>query len=95
MIFSYFFFTGHVWDIYLVLFSCQVVSDSFATSWTVTCHASLSIGLTRQEYCSKLPFLSPEDLPNPRIHPTSPGWQVDSLPLSHLGSPGWAQSLVL
>ena len=31
--------------------------------------------------------ISPGDLPNPRIEPTSPAWQVDSLPLSHLGSP--------
>ena len=30
--------------------------------------------------------ISPGDLPNPRIEPTSPAWQVDSLPLSHLGN---------
>ena len=37
-----------------------------------------------------LSFPSPGDLPNPGIKPAlpaSPAWQVDSLPLSHLGSP--------
>ena len=33
------------------------------------------------------PFLSPANLPDPGIAPTSPAWQVDSLVLSHLGSP--------
>jgi len=34
--------------------------------------APLSIGFSRQEYWSGLPFLSPGDLPDPRIEPTSP-----------------------
>ena len=33
----------------------------------------------RQEYCSWLPFLSPGDLPEPGIEPTSPALQADSL----------------
>ena len=41
----------------------------------------------RQEYRSGLPFPSPGDLPYPRIEPTSPAMQADSLPLSHLGTP--------
>ena len=45
------------------------------------------MGFPRQEYWSGLPFLSPGDRPNPGIEPASPAWQVDSLPLSHLGSP--------
>ena len=49
--------------------------------------APLSKGFPRQEYLSWLPFPSPGDLPDPGIEPTSPAWQVDSLPLSHLGSP--------
>jgi len=32
----------------------------------------LSIGFPRQEYWTGLPFLSPGDLPNPRIEPISP-----------------------
>ena len=39
----------------------------------------------RQEYWSGLPLPSPGDLPDPGIEPMSPAWQVDSLPLSHLG----------
>ena len=41
----------------------------------------------RQEYCSGLAISSPGDIPDPGIEPSSPAWQVNSLPLSHLGSP--------
>ena len=44
----------------------------FATPWTVAHHAPLSMGFSRQEYWSGLPFPSPEDLPYPGIEPTSP-----------------------
>ena len=37
-------------------------------------------GMSRQEYWSGLPFLSPGDLPNSGIKPRSPTLQVDSLP---------------
>ena len=33
--------------------------------------APLSMGFSRQEYWSELPFLSPGDLPNPGIEPVS------------------------
>ena len=45
--------------------------DSFVTPWTVACHAPLSMGFSRQEYWSGLPFPSPGDLPDPGIEPTS------------------------
>ena len=38
------------------------------------------MGLPRQEYWGRLPFLSPGDLPNPGIKPGSPALQADSLP---------------
>ena len=57
----------------------------FATAWTVTCQAPLSVGFSRQEYWSGYPFPSPGDLPDPGIKPMSPVLQVDSLPLSHQG----------
>ena len=41
----------------------------FATPWTVAHQAPLSTGLSRQEYCSGLPFPSPGDLPHPGIKP--------------------------
>ena len=44
----------------------------FATPWTVARQAPLSMGFSRQEYWSGLPFPSPGDLPNPGIEPESP-----------------------
>ena len=44
----------------------------FATPWTVTCQALLSMGFPSQEYWSGLTFPSPSDLSDPRIKPTSP-----------------------
>ncbi|CAI9179209.1 unnamed protein product [Rangifer tarandus platyrhynchus] len=43
-----------------------------STSGTVAHQASLSMGFSRQEYWSGLPFSSPEDLPDPGIEPESP-----------------------
>ena len=43
----------------------------FATPWTVAYHAPLSMGFSRQEYCSGLPFPPPGYLPNPGTEPTS------------------------
>ena len=55
------------------------MSDS-VTPWTVTCQAPLSVGFSRQAYCSGLPLPSPGDLPNPGIDARSPLSQADSLP---------------
>ena len=44
----------------------------FATPWTVAYQASQSMGFSRQEYWSGLPFPSPKDLPDPGIEPWSP-----------------------
>ena len=54
-----------------VKWSCSVVPDS-VTPWTVTYWAPLSMGFSRREYCSGLPFPSPEDLPESGIKPRSP-----------------------
>ena len=43
----------------------------FATPWTVARQAPLSMGLSRQECWSRLPFPTPADLPDPRIKPSS------------------------
>ena len=69
------------------MLSCSVMSNSFATPQTVALQAPLSMGFSRQEYWSGLPFPSPGNLPDPGIKPTSPALQVGSLPLSHPGSP--------
>ena len=51
----------------------------FVTSWTVAYHAPPSMGFSRQEYWSELPFPSPGDIPNPGIKPRSPTLQADAL----------------
>ena len=48
--------------------------------WTVAYQAPLSMGFSRQEYWSGLPFPSPGDLPDPGIEPGSPALQADDLP---------------
>ena len=58
----------------------------FATRWTVAYQAPQSMGFSRKEYWSWLPFPSPGDLPGPGIKPESPALQADYL-LSHQGSP--------
>ena len=50
----------------------SVMSNSFATPWTVAHQAPLSMGFSRQEYWSGLPFPSPGDLPDTGIKPVSP-----------------------
>ena len=43
----------------------------FATPWSVGCQAPLSMGFSRQEYWSGLPYPSLGDLPDPGIEPAS------------------------
>ena len=54
---------------------------------TVARQAPLSVGVSRQEHWSGLPFPYPEDLPNPGIEPRSPALQADSLPSEPPGKP--------
>ena len=51
----------------------------FATPWTVSHQAPLSMKFSRKEYWSELPFPSPGDLPDPGIKLWSPALQADSL----------------
>ena len=51
------------------LLSCTLF---FATPWTAACQAPLSMGFSRQEFWSGLPFPSLGDLPGPGIEPASP-----------------------
>ena len=58
------------------------------TPQPVACQAPLSMGFSRQEYWSGLPFPSPRDLPDPGIEPRSSTLQADSfLTMSYEGSP--------
>ena len=67
---------------------------TLVTSWTVACKAPLSVGFSRQEYWSGLPFPSPRDLPDPGIEPGLPALQADSLPSEPPGKP-FVTSLLL
>jgi len=49
------------------------------TPWTIAHQALLSMEFSRQEYWSGLPFLPPEDLPDPGIKLGSLAVQADSL----------------
>ena len=61
---------------------------ALATPWTISClQGPLSMGLSRQEYWSGLPFPFPGDLPNPGIKPRSLALQADSLPTELRGKP--------
>ena len=59
----------------------------FVTTWTVAYQVPLSVGFSRQEYWSGLPFPSPGDLLNPGIEPRSPALQADALPSEPPGKP--------
>ena len=59
----------------------------FVTPWTIAYQVPPSMGFSRQEYWSGLPFPSPGDLPNPGIEPRSPTLQADSLPSEPPGKP--------
>ena len=66
----------------MVMYGCEWKVKSlshvqlFATPWTVAYQASPSMGFSRQEYWSGLPFPSPEDLPHSGIKPRSPIFQA-------------------
>ena len=74
------------WYYYRLLFCTEILSSishgggglvaklclTFAIPWTVAHQAPQSMGFSRQEYFSGLPFPSPGDLPDPGIEPRSP-----------------------
>ena len=64
---------------------CESVSRSVVTPMTIAYQASLSMGFSRQEYWSGLPFPFPGDLSKPGIKPGSPALQADFLPSEPLG----------
>ena len=68
----------------------QLLRYVSATPWTSRTHqAPLSMGFSRQEYWSGLPFPFAGDLPDPEIKPTSLSLlhcHAGYLPLSHQGS---------
>ena len=80
----------HILPMHACMLSCFSHVPLFATPWTVACKAPLSMGFSRQEYWSGLPYPLPGDPPDSRIElssPETPALQADSLLLSHPGSP--------
>ena len=59
----------------------------FATAWTVAYQTPQSMELSRQEYWSGLPFLSPGDIPDSGIEPRSSTLQADTLLSEPPGKP--------
>ena len=59
----------------------------FATPRTIAYQTPPSMGFSRQEYWSGLPFLSPGGLPNPGIKPGSPALEADALTSEPPGKP--------
>ena len=59
----------------------------FEIPWTVAYQAPPSMGFSRQEYWSGVPFPSPGDLADPGIEPRSPALQADALPSEPPGKP--------
>ena len=55
----------------------------FVIPWTAAYQVPLSMGFSRQESWSGLPFLSPGDLPNPETEPGSPDCRQTLYCLSH------------
>ena len=65
-----------LWDVPKVKSLSRV--QLFVTPWTVGYQPPPSMGFSRQEYWSGLPFPSPGDLPDPGIKPGSPALQADT-----------------
>ena len=51
-----------------------------------------SMGFSRQEYWSEVPFPSPGDLPDPGIERRSPALQADTLPSEPPGKPKYEKT---
>ena len=67
----------------------------FATPWTVAYQAPPSMGFSRQEYWSGLPFPSPGDLPDPGIESGSPALEAESFNLWATREAPWLASKFL
>ena len=68
------------------------MSDSLQAPWAVALQAPLSMGFSRQEYWSGLPFASPGDLPDPGIEPRCVSFHVQKVQVCgfmYLGTKHW------
>ena len=83
--------------LFVCLFCFVLVAKSYPTFCDpVDCSLSgpLSMGFSRQEYWSGLPFSSPGNLPDPGIEPRSPTLQADALTSEPQGKPEIIKSVL-
>ena len=74
----------------LVERKCHSLSDVWLfVTWAIAYQAPLSMGFSRQEYWSGLPFASPGNLPNPGIELRSPALQAGTLQSEPPGKPNF------
>ena len=66
---------------------------TLCSPWTVAHQAPPSMGFSRQEYWSGLPFPSPGDLPDPGIEPRSPTLQADALTSAPAGKLSYGRGI--
>ena len=76
-------------DVLCAMLSHLVMSDSLWPHGLRPSRLLCPWGISRQNCRGRLPFPSPGALPNPGMDRTLPALQVDSLLLSHQGSPKW------
>ena len=89
-----YFTTSSTWKAHSTSLCVHVqLFQSYLTLWTVAHQAPLSIGFSKPEYWSGLPFPSPGDLPTPGIKATSPALHVDSLPIESFSSVQFSRSV--
>ena len=83
--------TVSIFSCKITLFPCALSLSRvqlFGTPWTVSHQAPLSLGFSRQEYCSGSPIPSAGELPDPGVNLGSSALQVDSLPAELPGKQG-------
>ena len=80
-------------NVYMVIFRIVVIVQSlshvrlFCNPMDCSPPGSSVHGILQARILEWVAISSPGDFPNPGIEPESPALQVDSLPLSHQGSP--------
>ena len=79
----------------LLSLSYSVISNSFVTLWTIARQAPLSMGFSREEYWSGLPFPSPGALSDPGTETRSPALTGGLFTTEPPGKPRMANLFIL
>ena len=87
-VFCLFLFSFLNYEYIVVVVLVAQLSPTFCNAMAGSCQAPLSMGFSRWEYWSGLPFPPPGDLPNPGTEPGSPALLADFLLSEIQGRPG-------